>query len=468
MQQPLSRREFVSGAGALAATVVAGAPAASSAQTSSDTELGTALCTTVREAPDRATGPMIGHVDDHEVRLWYRPSQLHHDYDQWICRLQTAAAAPQEFPARLDRDHDFTLHFFLTGLQSDTEYEYRIEPAGETGEWAAAEQSGGRLRTLNNLAGNAQRVVLGLGSCAPSTPDPVWTRILDEGCQGFVFLGDTPYVDSDQLSVARKKHREFLSQPEIAAMIRKIPCWGTWDDHDFGLNDGHGDFSGKHVCRLAFTEYRANRSFGHDDEGREQVQPFGAGRGIQTSFRFGPLEVFLLDPRWFSRTEASWADKTKPTCLGRAQWEWLQTRLLASRATFKAITTGMIWDDKKNSEKDDWETYAHEREALLDMIQAKKIGGCFLVGGDIHVSRALHYGPRVGYPLWQFIVSPLHERTIPSLNVPHPALVHAAVEPNVFLRLEADDKQLLASWIGRDGKRLFEVTLNAAELTSGG
>lgn len=192
------------------------------------------------------------------------------------------------------------------------------------------------------------------------------------------------------------------------------------------------------------------------------------GEGVYTPFRRGPVEVFLLDPRWFSRTEPSWADPSQTTGIGRVQWEWFRTALSESTATFKAIATGMIWDDKKNSESDDWHTYAHEREAIFDFIAAERIPGCFLMGGDIHVSRALNYGPRVGYDLWQFIVSPLHDSTIPSLNVPHPDLVHSAVEPHVFLKLVADttvaQPTLTATWINRAGDRLFEVHRTADQM----
>jgi phosphodiesterase/alkaline phosphatase D-like protein len=413
------------------------------------------------------TGPLVGHVDTQTARLWYRPAPAHNVHRQWLCELRHERQPPVVGQALIDGDHDDTLHFEVSGLKPDTEYQYRIFPVGETSDWSVEQNSHGQLRTLWVPAALPEEVVLGLGSCAPSTPDHIWTRVLQEGCQGFVFLGDTPYIDSDQLSVARTKHRDFLRQPEIAAMIRQIPCWGTWDDHDFGINDGHGDFSGKHVARIAFCEYRANRTFGHDAEGNEQPRPFGEGRGIHTSFRFGPLEVFLLDPRWFSRTGPSWADPAQTTCLGRHQWEWLKEKLRDSTATFKAITTGMIWDDKKNSEKDDWETYSYEREAIFDFIRDQRIPGCFLIGGDIHVSRALNYGDRVGYPLWQFIISPMHGSTISSLNVPHPALVHSAVEPHVFLRLGVNHKELQARWINRDGRQIFSVVLAADELNPG-
>lgn len=290
---------------------------------------------------------------------------------------------------------------------------------------------------------------------------------MDEGCDSFVMLGDTPYLDTSDLVVARRKHRTFLQQPELARLIASRPVWATWDDHDFGGNDKHGDHPGKRNNRTAFVDYRANATFGHDADGTG-LTTRADGLGIYTSFRRGPVEVFLLDPRWFSRTEASWADPSKPGCLGRVQWDWLRERLLQSTAPFKALASGMIWDDKQNGESDDWGTYAHEKEALLDFIAAERIPGCFLIGGDIHVSRALNYGPRVGYDLWQFIVSPLHGSTIPSLNVPSPHLVHSAVEPHVFLKLVADTTgdmpTLTATWINRDGRRLFEVRRTAADM----
>ena len=93
---------------------------------------------------------------------------------------------------------------------------------------------------------------------------------------------------------------------------------------------------------------------------------------------------------------------------------------------------------------------------------------CLLLGGDIHVSRALNYGPRVGYDLWQFIISPMHHRVIPSLNVPHPNLVHAAAEPNVFLKMQIDTTvapaTLKATWVNLDGKRIFEVNTDSDKL----
>ena len=144
----------------------------------------------------------------------------------------------------------------------------------------------------------------------------------------------------------------------------------------------------------------------------------------------------------------------------------------ASKATFKILACGAIWDDKKNGESDDWGTYMHERAALFNFIAKQRIGGVILMGGDIHVSRALRYPTEksVGYPIHQFIVSPMHHSTIKSLNVPHPALIRDALEPNVFMKLVADTTAkpatLTATWINKDGKEIFDVRTDARVLAS--
>ena len=412
---------------------------------------------------DPAAGPMVGHTTDSSTRIWLRPGRDHHAIPRWECTLTSEKGKVEKVEATLTDANDHSLIFEADKLKAESRYAFSIIPAA--GDPTFTPLFG--AFTTAPKDNSKSKVVMGVGSCAPSGSDSVWDRILAEGCDSFVFMGDTPYIDSVDLQFARQRHREFLQAPEVARMIRSVPTWGTWDDHDFAFNASLGDTKGKENTRSAFVDYRANASYGHTGAGALQTDR-DAGEGVYTSFRRGPVEVFLLDPRWFSRTEASWADVGEPTCLGARQWAWFQDSLRKSDATFKLIVSGMIWDDKQNTESDDWGTFPHEREAMFDFIKDGQIPGVVLLSGDIHVSRALNYGPRVGYDLWQWIVSPLHDRTIASLNLPHPALVHSAVEPNVFARIEADTTvspaTLKATWINRSGRRIFEVNTTSTEL----
>ena len=106
-------------------------------------------------------------------------------------------------------------------------------------------------------------------------------------------MGDTPYIDQSGLNIVRERHRKFLQIPELAALASHTPTMGTWDDHDFGRNNGNGRnmMSGKDRTRQAFVEYRGHSQFG---DGKE---------GVYHKVDLGMMEIFLIDPRFFSQTE---------------------------------------------------------------------------------------------------------------------------------------------------------------------
>jgi len=401
--------------------------------------------------PEKAIGPMLGHVDHEIAMIWYRPAKE----GQYIAQLAGPDASTKlEATASAKAENDRCISWRFDGLKAGTAYRYRILHEGKV----VAGDPIQRITTAP-MPDAASRTVLTMGSCASSSKwFEIWSLMESMKPDALMLLGDTPYIDSSSLKVNRDKHREFIAMPTLARMGAHTPTWGTWDDHDFGANDSDGKVKDKHIIRKVFAEYRTQTNYGDGSE------------GIYTRFRRGPVEVFMIDPRYFAQTEPSPVDPLKPTCLGKKQWNWLLENLKASTATFKILATGMIWDDKKNKEKDDWETYAHEREALFDFIGVNKITGVILIGGDIHVSRHLRYPmtKRIGYDLHQFIISPLHERTIPSLNVPHPNLLWGEPLPNMFLHLECDNTvspaTLTATWIDRTSKTHRQVKLTATDL----
>ena len=391
-------------------------------------------------------------MSDHSAIIWARVP-VSGTYELEV-HIPSDGAPAQRVLALARESEDWCLRWEVSGLKASSDYLYRIRRGSEI-LWEGDDYS---FETAPKPDQSVQ-VTLAFGSCASSESSSIWTRMKDEGADGVVLLGDTPYIDVTDLDRVRDAYRRFSSIPPLAETLRSIPFWSTWDDHDFGRNDSDGTLPGKENSRRGFMNYRPNPTFGHDDQ------------GIYTKFRYGPIEVFLLDTRWFSRTEKSWADPSKPTLLGKRQWEWLKAGLLASDATFRILACGMIWDDKKNTESDDWGTYMHERQALQSWLGDNRVEGVVLIGGDIHVSRLLKYDTveQVGYPIYQFITSPMHASVIPSLNVPHPALIKSAEEPYVFLKLNVDTTvtpaTLQAVWMNRDGKVIFDANIDRDELS---
>ncbi len=389
-------------------------------------------------------GPVLGHVDERTAHIWLRPAAA---TEVTLTVKDPAGKTVFEQPQTAVAERDFCLTWAVAGLEPATGYAYSV--AWNAG-GAAASAGPWPLRTAPpaDLPG---RACLGFGSCANEKFPAIWERMAVEGVEAILLCGDTPYIDTSDREKNRQRHRAFLTQPGLAEIARTRPTLGTWDDHDFGANDSDGSKVDRETIRTVFTEYRGQANFGEK------------GEGIYTTFRRGPVEVFLIDARYFSQTGPSPVDPQKKTLLGPRQWEWLKAALLSSTAPFKVLATGMVWHDKPNREKDDWETYAHEREALFDFLAANTIGGVVLLGGDVHVSLLLEHLPaeRLGYPLFEYTVSPLHDRVIPSL-VPtkDKRLLWSAVEPNVFLRMVADTTgdvpTLTSTWIKMDGQRLHE------------
>jgi len=427
----LPRRDFIAGALAL------GAAPMTSAQNAYQMPL---------------LGPILGHSDDTSAMVWMRAAAE----GEFTLEVMPETGG-EAFLVKLaaSEKEDLCLHWKVVGLKPGSKYRYRILQGGKEIAGDAAQ-----VLTTAPKAEAPSTVRLAISSCAKEDEGSraVWKRMAAEQVDAVVLIGDTPYIDSTELEAQTRRHREFAAVPEYQALLKSRPCWWTRDDHDFAGNDASGLAAGKENTRLVFTRYRPQREYGD-----------GSG-GIYTSFRRGPVEVFMLDTRWYSMTEPSFAGSHRPTMLGAKQWEWLQKGLLASTAPFKLLACGVIWDDKENTESDDWGTYKHELTAIQKFIGEKKIPGVILVGGDIHASRVLRYktAKTVGYDLVQFIASPVHGSTIPSLNVYNPDLVRSAVEPNVFLRVDADSTVTPAVFdaalINKNGETVFSYRLSADDL----
>lgn len=74
----------------------------------------------------------------------------------------------------------------------------------------------------------------------------------------------------------------------------------------------------------------------------------------------------------------------------------------------------------------------------------------------------------MGYAIRQCIVSPIHDSTIPSLNVAHPDLLRGEAIPHVWLRVEIDSTHtpatFRAEWRQMDGQEMWDLSLDVSDL----
>lgn len=368
-------------------------------------------------------GPMLGDLRPASVRLWAR---IDSSGERLLLVQDERGRQVFRGTAQAHAEHDFVLTWLAEGLRPLTRYRYGIGPVGST-----APQLQHSFRTPP-APGTAARVSLAFGSCADDRKypsQPIWDAIARSGAELMVTLGDTPYIDTTDVTVQRERYRALYAVPELRALQASLPFYGTWDDHDFGRNDTDGRLPGKQGSRQGFMEYHLQPSYGQGNA------------GIYSSFRHGPVEVFLLDARWFAATTKSPFAPAQPTLLGAGQWRWLKRSLKRSTASFKLLATGMIWNGSVRPNKTDhWGTYAHERAELVRFLASEGIDGVVLVGGDIHRSRVVNHATKdvLGYDLLEVITSPLANRVIATANQPHPGLEWDGDPTQSFALFEAD------------------------------
>ncbi|RYD64312.1 MAG: hypothetical protein EOP83_10075, partial [Verrucomicrobiaceae bacterium] len=403
------------------------------------------------------TGPMVGTVKTTEAYFLYRPGAVEKPLRLSVLDANQQIVATSNSDS--DDANDYVAKFHVTGLTASTTYTYKIEDLSGGSPVQLAGPADGLHFKTRMVTGTKGVVTMAFVSCANNTSEPVWERIGILNPDQVILGGDTPYVDVADLATSRQKHRAFLETPFMSSLIRGNSAVGTWDDHDFGLNNGNGVNAAdrRPNTRKAFVEYRAHDQFGTGAE------------GVYHKINLGVAEIFLLDPRWWSQTGPSPVDPTKKTAFGQEQWTWIQQALEASKAPFKILTMGEIWVDKKNGENDDQFTYWYERDALYDFIRSKSIPGVVLMGGDIHVSRHLIHRQRIGYDLHDFVTSPAHTSVIPGLDVTHPDLEWSSQEPRQFMTLTADTRVnpplLTARFYKADGTIQREVAIPYDQLT---
>jgi alkaline phosphatase D len=400
-------------------------------------------------------GPFVGHVDEMSARIWAR-------VDRSGCYRLIVSSKEGSFTRIVEQtsgqENDGCLTWTIQGLQSDTHYDYQIKLDNQTEEM----EGEGAFRTAKSRL-LRDTLTVAFGSCSNDlrfSSQKVWKQIGLQRPSLMVLLGDTPYIDSTDLLVQRQRYQDFYRLKGLQALFRTIPFYATWDDHDFGANDTTGNLVGKESARESFIAYHANPSYGSKNQ------------GIFTSFRRGPIEVFLIDTRWFAGTEPSPVDSGRPTLLGHVQWDWLKEGLMASQAPFKILASGMIWNGAvRPGKKDHWETYSYERDALFSFFGEQRISGVVLMGGDIHRSRVLRYPTKntVGYDLTEFISSPLANTVIETADVASPYLLHDVGQQETFMVLTADTlkegkESLLMRCMNAQGEELFRTQLLLSEL----
>jgi alkaline phosphatase D len=278
------------------------------------------------------------------------------------------------------------------------------------------------LASVVTAAAEAPLTRIAIGSCADQEHEqPVWQAINRDRPELFIFLGDNIYGDTEDMDVMRAKYAQLGNNPGFVELNEYAKVIATWDDHDFGINDGGAEYPMKEASKQVFLDFWKEPA---DSVRRSQ------STGIYTAYTHGPpgkrVQVILLDLRW-NRTPLAtvptqeaydervaqlmgpYVPVSDPNAvfLGEAQWRWLEQQL-AVPAEIRLVGSSL----QVLPEFTGWEAWANfpqARERLFAAIGNANGGRTFLLSGDTHWSEFSRVDGAVPYPLWEMTSSGLTE-----------------------------------------------------------
>ncbi|MEO1477064.1 MAG: alkaline phosphatase D family protein [Bacteroidota bacterium] len=353
------------------------------------------------------SGPMLGYSTHREVAVWVQTTQ---PADVQVRYRPEGATADFEVSevVRADGDSWLTAHVVLFGLEPGTRYAYDVLLDGEV--VARPYPTVFQTQTLWQWRTDPPEFTIAFGSCAYVNDPPfdrpgngyggdyqIYESIAAQQPDAMLWLGDNVYlreVDwwSERGIDYRYSHTRAL--PEMQPLLAATHHFATWDDHEFGPNNSDRSYVLKGETLDAFKRYWANPTYGLPET-----------PGVFGHFEWGDVEFFLLDNR-YHRSPSDAPRTPDKTMLGDAQEQWLIDALTASRAPFKVVVSGgQVLSRFQLFEN--WATFPHARQRLLDAIDERGIEGVVFLSGDRHHGELIRIDRPGRYPLFDFTSSPL-------------------------------------------------------------
>jgi alkaline phosphatase D len=401
----LTRRRFISGAGAASAAlvlipdVVAG-EVAQAAKKAGRFRAG--------RFPD---GVISGDPTPDAITLWTRLDAegagsvaLEVASDKGFGKV----VARREIPTSALRGH--TAKARVSGLKAHEDYHYRFSTK-------TTHSRVGRFRTALP-ADSEQPVRFAFFSCQEYAHGYYngHAAMVHDDLDFVVGLGDYIYAEQyhkttgahptavrkDTVGVAhtledyRAKYRLYRSDEHLQAMHARFPFITTWDDHEVQDNYAGAEADGGLPKKLGFSAKRKRAGYEAFFENMPYL-PTVKNR-LYRGLRFGKtVDLVMMDQRQY-RDDQPCGDGVAPACaeldqprafLGREQMSWVKNRLATSPAAWKILGNEVtMMPTKVLGESyfgfDSWQGYPQEREELLAHIRDKQVKDVVFVTGDIH------------------------------------------------------------------------------------
>lgn len=229
---------------------------------------------------------------------------------------------------------------------------------------------------------------IAFGSCDnQKIKNELWPAIDKNHPSVWIWGGNNVYSDTEDMNVLENNYNIQKQDTDYLNFIKGKIILGTWDDHDFGANDGGENYPFKRESQQLLLDFL--------DTPKNAVERKrdGVYKSKTISVNKNKVKIIVLDTRFF-RTELTKGVGSKRfqpnnygegTMLGDAQWKWLNNELSSSDAPFNVIVSSIQFLSNKHG-FEAWANFPHEIDKLEQTIVSSKAKGTFVISGDRHIA----------------------------------------------------------------------------------
>ena len=188
---------------------------------------------------------------------------------------------------------------------------------------------------------------IAFGSCDnQKIKNELWPVIDENHPSVWIWGGDNVYSDTEDMQFLKKNYEIQKQDPDYLQFIKGKIVLGTWDDHDYGANDGGAEYPFKRESQQLFLDFLGTSK---DAVGRKREGVYSAKTIV---INRNKVKIIVLDSRYFRTALTKATDSKKRfqpnndgagTILGDAQWKWLEEELQNSDAQFNLIVSSNFY-----------------------------------------------------------------------------------------------------------------------------
>ena len=317
-------------------------------------------------------------------------------------------------------------------------------------------------RTLETLDTRKTRARWAIASCMDDhfreLQASMWRDVQAHRPDLLLLIGDNVYADAragqkippEEMtpSLIWTRYVETWLTLELFRMKRLIPSVATWDDHDFGMNDGNRSFRHRSEALAIFDAFYAQEAI------RGSLE---RGPGLARSFKAWGQQFLLLDNRSFRSPKG----ERPQTHFGREQTDWILGKLHAFSGP-SILVSGDQWFGAYHSFESYEGDHPDDFAEFLSRVRAtnRKV---FFVSGDRHLTELMRLPEDIlGYETYELTSSAIHAKVYPSLwgEAPNPRQIEgeANIQNYAVVESEAIEGGGLKLWMsawGPERKELF-------------